>query len=235
MIFTIMIFSLVFSNKVSAEVLEQFSEYTEPQFTTEMIDAWHETYSIDKSVYDSYLITLHQRGSGTSTFNYYYAVLYKSTDLESGKINIYNDDNYYYIKYTNYTYRYGYNANLLSTEKFNLGSKKVSLAYQGYEAIIANNINSQIDLVGYYSNRDIKDQNGNIIIKKNDFVEPIEDPNLTNTREFLFKLTNFYKSLFSIISNIASTIITTPILLIPFGFCILAIVVGVFYKLFLRR
>ena len=87
----------------------------------------------------------------------------------------------------------------------------------------------------YYTNKDIKDQNGNVILPRNDIEVPKEDPNVVNNRSFLVKLTNFYKSLFSIISDIASTIIITPILVIPFGFCILAIVVGVFYKLFLRR
>lgn len=232
-----MICSLLFSGKVSAYELTDFCDYTDPCLSTEMIDEWFEKYNTEILGYDSYFISLYQTQSGISTFNYLVAMLYNKSKFPNSALGIQlRSDGRYQTILRNYTSVHYSNTGLnVISGLINPSNKNMSTSAHFNSVIIGNSIDSKIDVVAYYTNNDVVDKDGNVVLYRNDIEVPKEDPNVVNNRAFLVKLTNFYKSLFSIISNIASTIVITPILAIPFGFCILAIIVGVFYKLFLRR
>ena len=221
-----MICSFVFSNKVSAYELTDFCDYTDPCVSTEYFDILIENKGLDPELYKNYFASFARKDTGGF---YFYAFVYK--DNATFTI-ITNEDGSYKFNYKGYYYtNYVFSGN---SDFFKLNPPTSLYTKITISDTFSFSPDIQETFV-YYSNKDILDSDGNVVLYRNDIEVPKEDPNVVNNRAFLVKLTNFYKSLFLIISDIASTIIITPILVIPFGFCILAIIVGVFYKLFLRR
>ena len=157
---------LMLSNKVSAKELSDFCSFTSPCLTTEIIDNWISSNNIDTTVYDSYFVTAFKPDNRT----YFYITFYSS---KLNNIYLTKSGSNYVLNEDSGILAY-HRQEIVFNSSVNLNN--ISLNNQnGFYYTIRNDIST----LAYYSNRDIKDQDGNVILKANAEVieeEPEEEP-----------------------------------------------------------
>ena len=223
--------SLFFIGDVSAKEISQFCDYTDPCLTTQKVDNWIENSGIDTTVYDSYYITVTPYYSDI----YFSIIFYKYQDMLNKNIVI-NESTYFtHLRFNTVNYRYA--LNLKRGQKFSLSDVNITYYSNSYSMMFkgVTSADSEQTILAYYSNKDILDNDGNIILKTNIEIEDKEDPIISNNRNYLEKFINFSKEIYSIVGELAKKVIYTPLLALPFGLCVLVIVIAIFYKLFTRR
>lgn len=227
MIFMIMICSFIFNNKVSAKELSDFCSFTSPCLSTEIIEEMISSRNINTDIYDSYVIIGVQVSETRSKLLY---AVYPSTDVKMYFDTTSSDTRKTFRIEKNKSYTIlgnminGYSSGISTSDlSLNVGSYVLDINNDEWENLV------------YYSNVDILDQDGNVILKANDKELSEIEQNIVNNRNFLEKFTIFTKQLYTIESNLVGKIVTTPLLMIPFGFCILIVVIAIFYNLFTRR
>lgn len=229
--FLMIVCSLFFVVDVSAKEISQFCDYTESCLTTQKVDNWIENSGIDTTVYDSYYITVI-----TYFSDYYFSIVfYKYQDMLNKNIVISESSYFTHLRFN--TSHYRYTKTLSNTQKFSLSDVDIKYYTNSYSLMFKGATSSDTEqvILAYYSNKDILDNDGNIILKANIEIEDEEDPIISNNRNYLEKFINFSKEIYSIVGELAKKVINTPLLALPFGLCVLVIVIAIFYKLFTRR
>ena len=168
LIFLGILFSSVFiTSNVNASEIPQFCDYTEPCLTTEDIEALIKENDVDINIYDKYVITLTET---RYSINFYVFVL-KSEDVNDNfNFSKINDVFYYGISHTSYYFaQYSVLKSVgLSKTFFN----DVTMSF--YELSDSSSAGSyfadSLTDIAYYSNFDVKDSSGNVILVKNDDV-----------------------------------------------------------------
>ena len=159
---------LVIGN-VNAEEILQFCEYTNPCISEEIIEEVITTKNIDKTIYDSYFLVI---APNNSSFKFYFynstngfVVKQSSVTTTKDMTLVFNYTGEYYRYYTTTTNSDGTHKyiNRLLNGELNTSASPINVMYANEKYI-------------YYSNQDLKDVDGNIILAKNN-IEPIpEEP-----------------------------------------------------------
>lgn len=165
----------LFTGQVNAKEISQFCDYTDPCLTTDQVDSWIENSGIDTSVYDSYYITV------VPYFNtlYFDVIFYKYQDMLDKKININELANFTYLVFN--TQHYKYSSSLSNSGKFNLSDVNIQYSISNYSLMFKGKTSTTSDqiILAYYSNQNILDSQGNVVLEANVEVieeEPEEEP-----------------------------------------------------------
>lgn len=217
MIFSVMIFSFIFTGNVSAKELVQFRENGYQTITTEMIYEVIKNNNVDTSIFSSYIVLGYEHDQ-----NKYIDFLLLDTNRVLKKFDYVDISGLHYFVSSNDFYGL---SDLNDNSIFN--SDSVFTKYRMFN-MFKFTFEKPENYV-YYSNIDIYDSGReNIYFKKNsdEVIVPLEPGNTIN------KFTSFYSSFLTILGDFCKTIIKEPLLMFPFALCILIVIIFVFKSLF---
>lgn len=207
MIFSVMIFSFIFTSRVNAKEIEQFCNSEFKCFTTEYIEELITLNNVNTLENNEYLLVAYISNSN----KFYHLILFNSNNMKNGVNYLSTSSTIVFI----------------GTDIININTTSLTTSSKFYTSTnpwVFGALASIQDNYVYYATTDIYDQNGDVYFAKNSD-ESLEPEN--TIRNF----SSFYSSFLTILGNFCETIIKEPLLMFPFALCILIAIIFVFQSL----